>query len=63
MGLWFLVCIMVLEVEEQFKTALDMREGFELPHELLDHTHSSLGVTFALSADWEGSQKRAGASE
>lgn len=40
LGLWFLVCTMVLEVEELFKTALDMREGFGLPHELSDHTHS-----------------------
>lgn len=40
LGLWFLVCTMVLEVEELFKTALDMREGFGLPHELSDHIHS-----------------------
>lgn len=33
---------MVLEVEEVFKTALDMREGFGLPPELSDHTHSCL---------------------
>lgn len=35
-------CTMVLEVEEVFKTALDMREGFGLPPELSDHTHSCL---------------------
>lgn len=44
---------MVLQVEELFKTALDMRESFGLPHEL----------TCTLSADWDSSQKRAGASK
>lgn len=48
---------MVLEVEELLKTALDMRQGFGLPHELLDHIHSCLGVTCALSTDWDGSQE------
>lgn len=45
---------MVLEVEELFKTALDMRKP-----KALDHTHSYLSVTCAPSPDWDGSQKRA----
>lgn len=61
LGLWFPVSAMVLEVEELLKTALVMRGGFELPHELSDPTRSHLGVTLALSAGrWEGSQKGQG---
>lgn len=52
---------MVLEVEELLKTALAMRGGFGLPHELSDPTRSHLGVTRALSAGLgEGSQKGQG---
>lgn len=43
------------------KTALAMRGGFGLPHELPNPTHSCLGVTHAPSAElWEGNQKGQG---
>lgn len=63
LGLWFPVCAMVLEIEEPLKTALAMRGGLGLPHELSNATCSCPGVTRALSTRlWEGTQKPAGAS-